>query len=162
MAFNSGKEAFSPATLSTDEENYVSEKNHLEQLASPSDNLVYDNVEEEPELTARTWIALGAMFLLNLVQVLALQGPPAVVSDIKPSREGRLHSDHCFHKALLYWIGLCQLSSLDLGAKLTLARSGSLIATALLHFGHIPSSQEFTRWHFHHILHRSGNCSRFS
>ncbi|MCJ1475734.1 hypothetical protein MMC13_004398 [Lambiella insularis] len=82
MAFNSGKEAFSPATLSTDEENYVSEKNYLEQLASPSDNLVYDNVEEEPELTARTWIALGAMFLLNLVQVLALQGPPAVLSFI--------------------------------------------------------------------------------
>lgn len=33
----------------------------------------------EPELHARTYIALAAMILLNYVQVLALQGPPAVV-----------------------------------------------------------------------------------
>ena len=43
-------------------------------------NLVYDDDEEEPEIHARTYLALLAMFTLNLVQVLALQGPPAVVS----------------------------------------------------------------------------------
>lgn len=42
-------------------------------------NLVYENLEEEPELHARTYLALASMFLLNLVQVFALQGPPAVV-----------------------------------------------------------------------------------
>jgi hypothetical protein len=41
--------------------------------------LVYENAEEEPELHARTYLALASMFLLNFVQVVALQGPPAVV-----------------------------------------------------------------------------------
>lgn len=45
-------------------------------------NLVYDAVDEEPEICMRTWIALAAMFLLNYVQVVALQGPPAVVSEL--------------------------------------------------------------------------------
>lgn len=51
-------------------------------VSSPKSNLVYDNDEEEPEIHARTYFALLAMFTLNLVQVLALQGPPAVVSEI--------------------------------------------------------------------------------
>jgi hypothetical protein len=51
-----------------------------ESVSSHNTNLVYDNDEEEPELHAKTYIALAAMFLLNFVQVLALQGPPAVVS----------------------------------------------------------------------------------
>ena len=45
-------------------------------------NLVYDNEEVEPEIHARTWVALAAMFLLNYVQVFALQGPPAVLNYI--------------------------------------------------------------------------------
>lgn len=60
------------------------EKNHLENVVTLEDNLVYNAVDEEPEIHMRTWIALGAMFLLNLVQVFALQGPPAVVSKLVP------------------------------------------------------------------------------
>ena len=45
-------------------------------------DLVYDDDEREPELHARTYFALAAMFILNLVQVVALQGPPAVVCTI--------------------------------------------------------------------------------
>ena len=44
-------------------------------------DLVYDNADEEPELHLRTYIAVAAMFLLNLTQVFALQGPPVVVRD---------------------------------------------------------------------------------
>ena len=54
---------------------------HSEQVVTSEDNLVYDDVDEEPELHARTYIAFASMFVLNLVQVLALQGPPAVVGD---------------------------------------------------------------------------------
>lgn len=36
--------------------------------------------ELEPELHARTWVAIAAFFLLNYTQVVALQGPTAVVS----------------------------------------------------------------------------------
>lgn len=50
----------------------------LGQTPSQEGNLFYDG-EEEPEIHMRTWIALASMFLLNLVQVFALQGPPAVV-----------------------------------------------------------------------------------
>jgi hypothetical protein len=46
------------------------------------ENLVYNDTEEEPELHIRTYVALLAMFILNLVQVVALQGPPAVVCTI--------------------------------------------------------------------------------
>lgn len=44
-----------------------------------SANFIFDQEEVEPELHARTWIALAAMNLLVFTQVLALQGPPAVV-----------------------------------------------------------------------------------
>ena len=43
-------------------------------------NLTYDNAEQEPEIHFRTWIAVAAMMLLNFVQIIALQGPPVVVS----------------------------------------------------------------------------------
>lgn len=56
---------------------------HVEQTITQEGNLVYDG-EEEPEIHMRTWIALAAMWLLNLVQVFALQGPPAVVCSINP------------------------------------------------------------------------------
>ena len=55
---------------------YVDHVDHVPEVAA---NLVYDDNDEEPELHLRTYFALAAMFLLNLVQVFALQGPPAVV-----------------------------------------------------------------------------------
>ncbi|KAJ9612106.1 hypothetical protein H2200_003703 [Cladophialophora chaetospira] len=61
------------------------EPNHLEHVASSNGNLHYDEVDEEPKLHARTWIALAAMLLLNMVQVVALVGPPAVLSYIGAS-----------------------------------------------------------------------------
>ena len=53
---------------------------HMEKVDTNEGNLVYTDVDEEPELHARTYIALLSMFALNLVQVFALQSPPAVVS----------------------------------------------------------------------------------
>jgi hypothetical protein len=51
------------------------------------ENLVYDDVDEEPVIHLRTWIALASMFLMNFVQTFALQGPPSVVSKLPFSRE---------------------------------------------------------------------------
>ncbi|KIX07466.1 uncharacterized protein Z518_02119 [Rhinocladiella mackenziei CBS 650.93] len=45
-------------------------------------DLVYEDVDEEPELHMRTWIVLGSMFWLDLVQLIALQGPPAMLDYI--------------------------------------------------------------------------------
>lgn len=56
-----------------------SEVKHLERTITPPGNLAYDIVDEEPEVHIRTYIATAAMFLLNLVQVFALQGPPVAV-----------------------------------------------------------------------------------
>lgn len=42
-------------------------------------NVTYDNVDEEPSIHIHTYIALAAMFMLNLVQLVALQGPPTFV-----------------------------------------------------------------------------------
>ena len=42
-------------------------------------NLVYAVDELQPELHARTWIALAAMCLYSFTQLFALLGPPTVV-----------------------------------------------------------------------------------
>ena len=77
-----GKDAQSEQVFSADDKTAVSEENHLEKVdTSDNHNLVYDHDDEEPELHARTYLAIAAMFALNLVQVVALQGPPAVVSN---------------------------------------------------------------------------------
>lgn len=55
------------------------EEQHLEHVETSGLNLEYNDDEEEPRIHARTYVALAAMLLLNLVQVVALQGPPAVV-----------------------------------------------------------------------------------
>lgn len=56
--------------------------NHLENVSNPIADLAHADDEVEPEFHTRTYFALIAMFFLNFVQVLALQGPPAVVSFI--------------------------------------------------------------------------------
>lgn len=52
---------------------------HVEDTKGSLDaNLVYED-DQQPELHSRTYFALAAMFLLNLVQVFGLMGPPAGV-----------------------------------------------------------------------------------
>ena len=52
---------------------------HVEQVPVSEEDLRDDENDEEPVLHARTWIALAALLLLNMVQVVALSGPPSVV-----------------------------------------------------------------------------------
>lgn len=59
-------------------EEYHLEVEHARPTLQP--DKMNDIEEVEPEFHARTWIALAAFFLLNYTQVLALQGPAAVVS----------------------------------------------------------------------------------
>lgn len=62
-------------------EKTMEDPKHLETVNSQTSNLAYSQDDEEPELHARTYFAVAAMFFLNMVQVLALQGPPTVVSE---------------------------------------------------------------------------------
>jgi hypothetical protein len=71
------------STHSPGHEQDSTELQQVERIPTSDLNLVYDDNDEEPELHARTYFALVAMFILNLVQVVALQGPPAVVRIIK-------------------------------------------------------------------------------
>lgn len=77
MAVHSGPTVRSIDTKTPSEKMSVEAK-HVEETITEEGNLIYDG-EEEPEIHMRTWIALASMFILNLVQVFALQGPPAVV-----------------------------------------------------------------------------------
>lgn len=43
-------------------------------------NIIYQNKEEEPVLHWRTYLALAALFMLNYVQLVALNGSSSVVS----------------------------------------------------------------------------------
>ena len=79
----------SPETeLSTVNDPEKTEKMHLENVttnATSDDlNFHYDKVDQEPELHMRTWIAIAAICVMNLVQTIAVQGPPAVVCDRDP------------------------------------------------------------------------------
>ena len=64
---------------SSEEEKNEKHVDHVDHVPEVAANLVYDDNDELPELHLRTYFALAAMFLLNMVQVFALQGPPAVV-----------------------------------------------------------------------------------
>ena len=102
-------QAGSPETLTEPKkmEPQLHEKTHSAFVEYAGDNssnlnLTYDDDEEEPELHFRTWIAIIAMFALNLVQVFALLGPPAVVSTLvrSSSHQGiRSHRIHSFHSS---------------------------------------------------------------
>jgi hypothetical protein len=56
------------------------EATHSEFVSTSTANLAYSQDDEEPEIHVRTYLAVAAMFLLNMIQVFALQGPAAVVS----------------------------------------------------------------------------------
>lgn len=56
------------------------ELKEAEQVDLSAQNSTFDEEEVEPELHARIWITLVAFFMLNYTQVVALQGPSAVVS----------------------------------------------------------------------------------
>ena len=67
------------ADLQASDEKFV-EQEHIEQsLAQTSGDYQYEDADTEPELHARTWFAVLALFFLNYVQVFALTGPPAIV-----------------------------------------------------------------------------------
>lgn len=57
------------------------------EFTQPATNVQSISQEVEPEFHARTWIALAAFFLLNYVQVVALQGPSAMVCVDSEPRE---------------------------------------------------------------------------
>ena len=52
----------------------------IEKIDVDQDDLVYDDADHEPELHYRTYIALGAMFLLNFVNTFSVFSPPVAVS----------------------------------------------------------------------------------
>lgn len=63
-------------------DNVVEQFRHVENTKEQiEENLVYDE-DEEPQLHAQTYFALAAMFVLNLVQVFGLLGPPAAVCQL--------------------------------------------------------------------------------
>ncbi|GAM88149.1 hypothetical protein ANO11243_061800 [Dothideomycetidae sp. 11243] len=57
---------------------------HMEQVEHVDSQRQLEGVdaEDDPKLTARTWVALVAFFFLNYTQVVALQGPAAVLNYI--------------------------------------------------------------------------------
>lgn len=61
-------------------EKVASDVNHSQRTFDRTGNLSYEKEDEEPELHLRTYLAFGVVLLLNYTQIIALQGPPAVVS----------------------------------------------------------------------------------
>lgn len=64
----------------------------LETIDKPED-YEYTDVDKAPELHMRTYIALASMLMLNMAQLLALQGPPAMVTKTLSSERFQLDSN---------------------------------------------------------------------
>jgi hypothetical protein len=111
---------------------------HVEH-STPRD-LVYEGVDEEPEFTARTWIALASLFVLNLVQVIALTGPPAIVSK---GHASQTRNSLTFPRAaVLYRSRPAEPRCSDLGPKCAVPRTGRRWARNRIRLGHLSSSQD--------------------
>lgn len=74
-----------PSDLKEDDFGDIKQMEHID---VSDQNIAFDEAEMEPQFHARTWIALVAFFLLNFVQVVALQGPASVVSTEDPFTTG--------------------------------------------------------------------------
>ncbi|KAI6882843.1 hypothetical protein KC334_g16297, partial [Hortaea werneckii] len=95
-------------------------------------DLVYDNADEEPELHFRTYIAIAAMFLLNLTQVFALQGPPVVLSAIGQDLNGESIQTWVPNALSLVQAILCPV--IANASDVFQARKTILVGTCLLSF----------------------------
>ncbi|RMY09614.1 hypothetical protein D0868_04153 [Hortaea werneckii] len=95
-------------------------------------DLVYDNADEEPELHLRTYIAISAMFLLNLTQVFALQGPPVVLSAIGKDLNGESIQTWVPNALSLVQAILCPV--IANASDVFQARKTILVGTSLLSF----------------------------
>lgn len=127
------------------EQSAESEKD-IEQLSDTKGNLIYDNIEEEPELHFRTYIAFGSMFLLNYVQVVALQGPPAVLSYIGDDLNGTVVQTWVPNALSLVQAVLGPVISS--GSDTFQARKTILVASCVISFigsGIAPGSQSIYR-----------------
>lgn len=79
MASNLDADSLS-ADLPHGDHKTANKEEHLEHVGPIVVDLVYDDIDHEPELHIRTWIALASMVLFNLVCTFAVLSPPAVVS----------------------------------------------------------------------------------
>ncbi|RMY57523.1 hypothetical protein D0865_03067 [Hortaea werneckii] len=95
-------------------------------------DLVYDNADEEPELHVRTYIAIAAMFLLNLTQVFALQGPPVVLAAIGKDLNGESIQTWVPNALSLVQAILCPV--IANASDVFQARKTILVGTCLLSF----------------------------
>lgn len=126
--------------LPSDEKGESLDEKYAEHAAESDGNLVYEDDDEEPELHARTYIALFSMFLLNYVQVLALQGPPAIVSGHQRFLLGRpLLTD----VALLHRKESRQPSSPDMGPQFAFTRPGGLGSSRLIRIRYLSSTEAY-------------------
>ncbi|KAJ4392693.1 hypothetical protein N0V91_011305, partial [Didymella pomorum] len=127
-----------------------SEKMHLENVATNATNddlnFHYEEVDEEPELHMRTWIAIAAVCVMNLVQTIAVQGPPAVITYIGRSlnntnAEAWVPNACTLAQAVMAPI-LCSASDLFQVRKYLLIATG---VVAFIGCGIAPGSQDINR-----------------
>lgn len=74
-----GKHEVTPVVASAAQDLKQGEVKEVEHVNNSVQVCIVDEDEVEVQFHARTWFALAAFFLLNFVQVIALQGPSVVV-----------------------------------------------------------------------------------
>ena len=118
----------------------------------------YDDDAHEPELHARTYVAVLAMFLLNMVQVLALQGPPAVVCGQNP-----IFTDVGTKCRLLpasfHWKRPQCHRATDMDSKFTILGSGRCWPSYRVRLRHFPGPETHLGLLFDDFIHWCSDCT---
>ena len=145
------------ARVSTLKKPYEEEKG-VDHVEHSGENLVYDDNDKEPELHARTYLALVAMFLLSFVQVVALQGPPAVVCVILSNFFWLDKADISF-SALIHRKRPEQHAPANLDPQQPCACPGGDRSCNLFRIRYLSGTKDNLGRRFHDIIHRCSHCS---
>lgn len=129
----------------------------IEDVEAETENLRYEDTDHEPKLHFKTWIALVTMWIYNLVIVLALNSPAAVVG-----KKVICISFTNISPDLLHWRGTRGAKCSDLGRHRTYTTTVRTCTSDIVRIRRIPSSETYHGWCFSHILHRSSHSTRLA
>ena len=118
---------------------YFSKERYLENVSPTVNDLVYNDLEHEPQFHVKTWIAIASMFLFNTVCTFGVLSPPAVVSGVNET-SGAYWTD-LFNTAVIHRSQLACPSFANLGTQLAFTCASSSLPCLCFYRRPLSNSQ---------------------